>query len=330
MKENSKKTNEINASRASKFISNIKNSITDYLKLNLFKIKNIENTNLNLALLHFAYKNINDTIFRLKILTRIFKFENEITSYLAAKCYLYKENHEQASEEFKKLQSYTNGKLVADHYLKLIEQSNILPSKLNNAAIIFDYQLVASYYENVKNAENYQVIYEALTSLTKQGFLNKELSILDLGCGTGMLSDELQSFNVKTKKLVGIDISTNMLKFAELKNQYNELLNDDYYSWLETQTEQYDLICFFNSIEEANFSNLVQKSYNLLTNGGILVFNTYKSKTEDVELDIANYRFLFSQQYLEDLLKKANLNFHLSGIKVDNKNQGFLVIVTKN
>ena len=54
---------------------------------------------------------------------------------------------------------------------------------------------------------------------------NKRVRVLDFGCGTGLVGEELfKSFNGDIE-LIGIDISDNMLEKAREKNVYTELLN---------------------------------------------------------------------------------------------------------
>jgi len=53
---------------------------------------------------------------------------------------------------------------------------------------------------------------------------NKNLNILDFGCGTGLLGLELKN-NIPSLNITGIDISDNMIKKAEKKNIYKNIFN---------------------------------------------------------------------------------------------------------
>ena len=54
---------------------------------------------------------------------------------------------------------------------------------------------------------------------------NKRVRVLDFGCGTGLLGEELFKSFKGNIELIGIDISDNMIEKAREKNVYTELLN---------------------------------------------------------------------------------------------------------
>jgi predicted TPR repeat methyltransferase len=63
-------------------------------------------------------------------------------------------------------------------------------------------------------------------------------AVLDLGCGTGLSG---ASFREMTKRLVGIDVSAQMLAKAQEKNLYDRLEHDEILAFLERDEEHYDL-----------------------------------------------------------------------------------------
>ena len=54
-------------------------------------------------------------------------------------------------------------------------------------------------------------------------------SVLDLGCGTGLLGPEIKDY---CSKLEGIDLSSKMLKLAKQKNIYDNLNHMDIFEYL--------------------------------------------------------------------------------------------------
>ena len=64
-------------------------------------------------------------------------------------------------------------------------------------------------------------------------------SILDIGCGTGLMGERLCAH---TNHLIGVDISTKMLSIAKKKQCYQELLTADIFQFLADSTHAFDLI----------------------------------------------------------------------------------------
>jgi predicted TPR repeat methyltransferase len=64
------------------------------------------------------------------------------------------------------------------------------------------------------------------------------LDILDLGCGTGLMGDGLRALK---RTLTGVDLSPNMLAQARRRGLYDRLVESDIATFLETQTNHFDL-----------------------------------------------------------------------------------------
>jgi len=56
---------------------------------------------------------------------------------------------------------------------------------------------------------------------------NQKLKILDFGCGTGKVGEEIKKNINIPYFLEGVDISENMLELARQKNVYNKITNID-------------------------------------------------------------------------------------------------------
>lgn len=67
---------------------------------------------------------------------------------------------------------------------------------------------------------------------------NKRHSILDAGCGTGLMSEHLLPY---ASRLVGVDLSAGMLQQAEDRG-YDELVCEELVSYLTAQHECFDLV----------------------------------------------------------------------------------------
>ena len=75
-----------------------------------------------------------------------------------------------------------------------------------------------------------------IESVVYNRFTTEDLadSIWDLGCGTGLLGTQLRSVS---NRLVGVDLSGNMLQRAMEKNCYDTLVHDDIITFLASHTE---------------------------------------------------------------------------------------------
>ena len=109
---------------------------------------------------------------------------------------------------------------------------------------------------------------------------NPIYSILDCGCGTGIPAIHLAS---KGYKLVGIDISNEMLNIARRNSQYNENLKLIELNWndLNTLEEEFRfdaIICRGSTINfcksQKEFHKLIDSFRSIIRNGGILYIQT--------------------------------------------------------
>jgi len=65
------------------------------------------------------------------------------------------------------------------------------------------------------------------------------LDILDIGCGTGLMGEDLRAFK---RTLTGVDLSPNMLGKARQRGIYDRLIESDIVAFLKTQPDLFDLI----------------------------------------------------------------------------------------
>ena len=136
----------------------------------------------------------------------------------------------------------------------------------NNWAKTYDNYVDSLDYMGPKN-----IVKNLLKLLEKE---DKTLQILDFGCGTDKVGEELRNQFNSSYDLEGIDISPIMLKNAEKKNVYNELNNNDLTK--ESYNKKFDIILssgvFLRYVNINNISRL-QK---LLNKHGILLFTIRK------------------------------------------------------
>jgi predicted TPR repeat methyltransferase len=162
----------------------------------------------------------------------------------------------------------------------------------------------ASYFDkHVKEALAYEtpkILFDFL-----QPFLpsHQKLSIVDLGCGTG-LSSEL--FRNHAEHLIGIDISPRMLAKAKEKNIYDELIEGDIVTALSKVQEPLDLILAIDTfVYFGNLEEVFQACYQVLKKNGLFSFSVEEGFGDDYHLETTG-RYTHAQNYIKNLIQKNN------------------------
>ena len=141
-------------------------------------------------------------------------------------------------------------------------------------------------------------------------YLTEKMTILDLGCGTGLGAQLYQPFS---KSLTGVDVSSKMLKKAYEKKIYNRLeVFDILQDWVFLG--KFDLI--YSSDVFVYFGNLdtiIRSASSSLVNGGKIAFSVEKLKHRKLKHSSANYqlfpsgRYAHSQEYIQECLNRHGL-----------------------
>ena len=150
----------------------------------------------------------------------------------------------------------------------------------------------ASTYEKTLNKIKYNIPNELKKILNSPKGL-----IIDLGCGTGLVAQELKSAD---NTFIGIDISPAMLKIAETKKLYKELICTDITNWLKKSLPQNtnliiaaDVFCYMKDLSEIIKTCAPYP----------LCFTIEKSPSGKTELS-ASGRYQHSPQGINDLLRQ--------------------------
>lgn len=150
----------------------------------------------------------------------------------------------------------------------------------------------AKNYDEYVNSLDYvgpkNIVLSLKTILNENKNKKKNLKILDFGCGTGKVGEELKNHLNINYNLEGIDISQNMLANAEKKKVYNNLTNIDL--TIKNYEEKYDIILSSGVFLEGhvNIEN-VNKLHKLLNENGILLFTIRNSFIESNKDDFLKY-----------------------------------------
>jgi SAM-dependent methyltransferase len=176
-------------------------------------------------------------------------------------------------------------------------------------AIIDHYDAEAEQYDNgysdaVSLAEN-EVVMQMLKPLLGE-------SVLDIGCGTGLLLDYLSP-----EVYLGIDISPAMIQKAQAKHPGREFIVADMERVLSnTAAGSYDsVVCLFGPISYSLYpEKLIAEFHRVLKPGGILILMPYTKRIENnfciceyttaTESSIA--KIYYSTEMLHDLMSRTD------------------------
>lgn len=140
---------------------------------------------------------------------------------------------------------------------------------------LFD-QYAGHYNEHLTKMLKYQLPEKVELVLYEQLNPQKNHTVLDLGCGTGLMGRILSPFS---NNIIGIDLSSNMLNEAKKTGYYAELYQKDCFEYLDQQN--FDLILALELCPYiGDIYPLLQSIYQALLPGGLFIFSI-ESTTQD-------------------------------------------------
>lgn len=125
----------------------------------------------------------------------------------------------------------------------------------------------------------------------------KNLKIIDLGCGTGLLGETVRDWK---KQMIGIDLSPEMIQVAEQKNCYEELVVGDIAERI-LPYKHADLVLAADVFTYVgDLSLITQRVKNTLNDGGYFIFTVEKGLIEPFQLQ-QTIRYTHHRKYLDKL-----------------------------
>ncbi len=188
------------------------------------------------------------------------------------------------------------------HHILMALSQNQLPDKAPAEYLKNLFDQYAEYYDKHLTQSLRYKVPQQIHAAVYQEIQSDPVSwnILDLGCGTGLCGELFKEFS---QKLIGIDISQEMINNAKLKNIYDELRVADIEQALADYREidlvvAADVFTYIGDLDEI-FSR-VKRS---LKENGLFAFSVEKSEKPTFELQ-ASIRYAHSRTYLESLIAK--------------------------
>jgi len=138
-------------------------------------------------------------------------------------------------------------------------------------------------------------------------------SVLDLGCGTGLVGEEVKRF---CENLEGIDLSNLMLEQARLKNVYDKLTHSDIIEYLSNEKLNFD---YFISADVFIYVGNLTEVFRLIKfrnkQPGKLTFSTEHTEKDGFHLQETG-RYTHSKSYIEGLC--AEFKYTISHFSTSN------------
>ena len=141
----------------------------------------------------------------------------------------------------------------------------------------------------------------------------QKVDILDLGCGTGSLAS---FFHPYARKIVGVDLSKDMIVEAKKKDLYDILYNKELDEYLKETTTHYDLVVaaavMIHFFDLENTFTLIR---NKLKINGKFLFSVFEEKIRNKKLN-SFLMYSHSDNYITTLADKLKfkINYRKKGI----------------
>jgi predicted TPR repeat methyltransferase len=130
--------------------------------------------------------------------------------------------------------------------------------------------------------------------------------VLDLGCGTGLFGAAIIQRSAEAK-VVGVDLSRNMIEAARARGIYAQLTKADVVDFVTVCADKFDLVAAADVlIYVGELSALFAGVAHCLRAGGVFAFTVEESQVENFVLDSSG-RYAHSRGYLEAQAKKHML-----------------------
>lgn len=181
------------------------------------------------------------------------------------------------------------------------------PAELNrnlfdNAASVFDQQLVQALRYKLPQQIAQQILARYPT---------RQFSLLDLGCGTGLLGAHLGKIK---GRMVGVDLSPKMLEQAQRRGIYDDLVTAELQDTLNaTQSASYDVVAALEvCVYVGELSTMISGAWRLLVPGGCLVFSCESGApgSPDLFLNPATERYTHQRSHVEQQCRAAGFTVH--------------------
>lgn len=267
-----------------------------------------------------CYKDMGEEEKAIQTFTKVLELDPEHISSLNNIAYLHHKygSYHSAEKYFLRLLDLQPDHMAASHILASIRGDTPAQAPHEYVSQVFD-NYSERYEESLMNDLKYSVPQKMAVELSaKFPECGSDNIALDLGCGTGLAGTAFTEFY---RAIDGVDLSSEMIRIASLKNIYRSLAVADIGSYLQTSNKQYtlviaaDVFTYFGDLEP--IFTLLHK---IAANGCFFCFSTEKTNKAMYLLQKSG-RYAHSVQYIEKMCRETgwgNIRNTHSDIRMEN------------
>ena len=210
---------------------------------------------------------------------------------------------EDAKEAYERYLELSPGDAEVEHILVSL-RGEPPPPRAPNECIVQLYSRFAEFYEpNMRGDLEYcgpEVLARALHRVFGSA---AALDVLELGCGTGLVGQQLRPL---ARRLVGIDLSPEMVKRARPTRWYDELEVAEITEWLaRSDGRDFDLIAACDTfIYFGDLRQVLLPAARRLRTGGTVVFTVERGEGTGFQLTDSG-RYVHSEPHIHDAARDA-------------------------
>lgn len=168
-----------------------------------------------------------------------------------------------------------------------------------NMIAVFD-QYAETFDQHLVESLNYKIPVE-MAAAVKRYAAKDGLDILDLGCGTGLVGEQLSPLK---RSMTGVDLSPKMLAKAKVRRIYDKLIQSELIQFLDAQGATYDVaVCADVFIYIGDLAPVFGGVRRALKENGVFCFSVEASEDRDVVVR-ESFRFAHSAAYIERLARE--------------------------
>jgi predicted TPR repeat methyltransferase len=217
-------------------------------------------------------------------------------------------NYKEVADVLKQWLEFDPENAAALHMLSACTGENI-PARASDAFVEETFDNFAGSFDEILKKLDYQAPELVLSAVQTQiEDTDRQLVILDAGCGTGLCGPLLRDY---ASQLDGVDLSQGMVDKARDRDIYDDLVVAELTDYIANNSNTYDLIasadtlCYFGDL-----SSVLRAIFSALTEQGLLVFTVEKIiETEPAEAFRLNPhgRYSHTEEYVISTLNQSGL-----------------------